>query len=72
MTALVVAVNLMACGRSDEPTQTAQTTKTKEIIHDPGSSKEEDQKLKADRKKGSEERRKQIVEEIRRAFDLAA
>lgn len=66
---VLFVVNLIACGRSETPTPVAQAVR--EIVRDPESSKqEEDRKFEAARKKRDDERRQQIVEEIRQAFEL--
>lgn len=67
---VLFAVNLVACGRSDEPTPVTQAvTAAREVVRD-NSSKKEDRKLEAERKKRDEESRRQIVEEVRLAFEL--
>lgn len=65
---ILFAVNLVACGRSETPTPTAQPAR---IVNDPGSRKEEMQKREDDQEKRDKERRQQIIDEVRQAFDLA-
>lgn len=72
--AILFAVNLVACGRSEQPTPTTQPVSTPNVAKTKPTIKEmKDRVSKFDeeREQRDKERRQQVIEKIRQAFDLA-